>query len=105
MESSNLQKSSTFKAFPLPRFYQKKDSPPSKSETMKMPGINSKSPLLVQQNFPGSMSKAENNKIEDKGKGQSKTNGTKETITKLLRSTRKVLNTSKVTTKGVVSVA
>ncbi|OMO77325.1 hypothetical protein CCACVL1_15079 [Corchorus capsularis] len=101
MESSNLQKSSTFKALPLPKFYQKKDSPP-KSETKKMPETNSKSPTLIR-----SIKKAESSKIEDKGKGPSKTvtNGAKETISKLLRSTRKVLNTSKVTTKGIVSSA
>ncbi|OMO93295.1 hypothetical protein COLO4_16995 [Corchorus olitorius] len=100
MENSNLQKSTTFKALPLPKFYQKKDSPP-KSQTRKMPETNSISPILK------STKKAESSKIEDKGKGPSKTvtNGAKETISKLLRSTRKVLNTSKVTRKGIVSSA
>ncbi|XWS62173.1 hypothetical protein CRYUN_Cryun07bG0188300 [Craigia yunnanensis] len=103
-ESSHLQKSSKFKALPLPRFYQKKYSP-SKSETKKMPEIDSKSTLLGQQNCPRSISKVENNKIEDKGKGplETITNGAKGTISKLLRSTRKVLNTSKGATKGIVS--
>lgn len=59
-----------------------------------MPEIDSKS---NQQNCPRSISKAENKKIEDKGKGPSKTitNGAKGTISKLLRSTGKVLNSSK----------
>ncbi|XVF52001.1 hypothetical protein PTKIN_Ptkin04bG0230200 [Pterospermum kingtungense] len=98
MGSSNLQKNTQFKALPLPRFYQKKDSP-SKSETKKMPEIHSKSTLLGLQNCP--------NKIQDKGKGPTKTIATeaKGTITKLLKSTRKVLSASKVTTKGVVSSA
>ncbi|XVF11063.1 hypothetical protein REPUB_Repub07fG0237200 [Reevesia pubescens] len=104
IESSNLQKNFTFKALPLPRFYQKKESP-SKSETKKMSEINSKSTLLGQQNCTKSIAKAENKKMEEMGKGSSKTvaNGAKETISKLLRNTRKVLKTSKVTTKGIVS--
>lgn len=76
-----------------------------------MPEINSKTyTLLGQQQIkcPGLISKTENNKIEeDKGKGPTKTitKEAKGTISKLLRSTRKVLSASKVTTKGVVSSA
>ncbi|XVE57417.1 hypothetical protein DITRI_Ditri04bG0089300 [Diplodiscus trichospermus] len=92
-KSSNLQKSCKFKALPLPRFYQKKDSP-SKSETKKMADISKKSPLVGQKNRGRSISKAEKSRIENKGKEQSKTitNGDNGTISKLLRlrGTRKV---------------
>ncbi|KAI6707539.1 hypothetical protein NL676_010501 [Syzygium grande] len=95
-ETRKLGKSSTFKALPLPSFYHKNDPAP-KPSTKKVSSPSPKSPPLGQRSkHSNSTSDAQKKTI---------TNGAKQTISKLLKSTHKALNPSKETVKSVVVAA
>ncbi|KAJ0113560.1 hypothetical protein Patl1_03524 [Pistacia atlantica] len=103
-KDNKLQKSSTFKASPLPSFYHQRN-PPSKPEINKIQAARPKSPVIGAR--WKSMSSADKPKSEEKGKTVARkisSNGAKETISKLLKTTKKTLIGSKETMKGVVAV-
>ncbi|KAA8525862.1 hypothetical protein F0562_007717 [Nyssa sinensis] len=103
-KTSKFRKSYTFKALPLPSFYHRKDFPPT-PEINKIQETHRKSPLLGQQSK--SAPKSKRNKAEDKDKNVSRTrcSSAKETISKLLKTTRKSLGTPNEMVKDVVSSA
>ncbi|KAF8027192.1 hypothetical protein BT93_E0182 [Corymbia citriodora subsp. variegata] len=95
-ETRKLGKSSTFKALPLPSFYHKND-PTAKPSTKKVSSTSPKSSPL------GQRSKHSNSATDAQKKTTS--NSAKQTINKLLKSTRKALNPSKETVKTVIATA
>lgn len=95
-ETRKLGKSSTFKALPLPSFYHKND-PAAKPSTKKASSPSPRSPPHGQRSkHPNSASDAQKKTV---------TNSAKQTINKLLKSTRQALNPSKETVKTVVATA
>ncbi|KAJ0053348.1 hypothetical protein Pint_03459 [Pistacia integerrima] len=104
-KDNKLQKSSTFKASPLPSFYHRRN-PPSKPEINKIQATRPKSPVIGARRK--SMSSADKPKSEEKGKTVARrrsSNGAKETISKLFKTTKNTLIGSKETMKGVVASA
>ncbi|XP_031248864.1 protein WVD2-like 3 [Pistacia vera] len=104
-KDNKLQKSSTFKASPLPSFYHRRN-PPSKPEVNKIQAARPKSPVTGARRK--SMSGADKPKSEEKGKTVARrrsSNGAKETISKLFKTTKNTLIGSKETMKGVVASA
>ncbi|KAL7164849.1 hypothetical protein ACSBR2_040692 [Camellia fascicularis] len=91
VEGKKIQKSSTFKALPLPSFYQQQKGQPPRPETKKITASHTKSPLLGQE------SKSVNKSGDSKGKlvaiGKTISRRAKETISKLHKTTPKSLST------------
>ncbi|XP_062147119.1 protein WVD2-like 3 [Alnus glutinosa] len=107
LEINKLAKTSTCKTAPLQSFYNQTDPPSKPALRIKIPVTRPKSPLLDQRSK--SISNSQSNKIQDKGKySASKTISTssaKETITKILIGSRKILNPAKQKLKADVSGA
>ncbi|KAI5601983.1 hypothetical protein BDE02_01G127200 [Populus trichocarpa] len=105
-ETNKLRKNSTFKTLPLPSFILRKEST-SKPEIKKVPTTGPRSALPGRQGHK-SISDAEKNKTKNIGKNtvsRTISSSAKETISKLIKGTRKALNPSKETVKSVVSIA
>ncbi|XP_011018540.1 PREDICTED: uncharacterized protein LOC105121553 isoform X2 [Populus euphratica] len=105
-ETNKLRKNSTFKTLPLPSFIRRKEST-SKPDIKKVPTTGPRSALPGRQGHK-SISDAEKNKTKNIGKNtvsRTISSSAKETISKLIKGTRKALNPSKETVKSVVSIA
>ncbi|KAL4592450.1 hypothetical protein LXL04_005445 [Taraxacum kok-saghyz] len=100
MEGTRIEKP-TFKALPLPKFYRQKD-PSQNSEAKKKVVGCSKPPVIV--DLVKSLPKSGNNKIKVDTRRVSKgTNvGAKETIIKVIKTTKNSLKTAPKDTTGVL---
>ncbi|KAI9401585.1 hypothetical protein POPTR_001G140400v4 [Populus trichocarpa] len=105
-ETNKLRKNSTFKTLPLPSFILRKEST-SNPEIKKVPTTGPRSALPGRHGHK-SISDAEKNKTKNIGKNtvsRTISSSAKETISTLIKGTRKALNPSKETVKSVVSIA
>ncbi|KAJ8774072.1 hypothetical protein K2173_009503 [Erythroxylum novogranatense] len=97
-KTDKLEESFTFKALPLPNFYHQKNLLP-KSEHKKIP-MNHSKPSSLGHRRSKSTAEVENTKEDDKAKSEvhrttTKTATAKESLTKLLKGTRKALTSPK----------
>ncbi|XAR70646.1 hypothetical protein NMG60_11027563 [Bertholletia excelsa] len=102
LESKKIQKITTFKARPLPSFYQQKGDLVSKSET-EIPASHPKYPLPGQESK--SVPKCKDKKEKTVTKTRTSSSTAKQAIAKLLKPTRNSANTNTPKEKAMKDVA